>query len=401
MTVEKSSEPIKSFTSHISRFNSSLMRHLSVENVSSSKSIESNSILNVAQEERIALENEAETNQYFICDAHLRITVVGPGGVIIPEVDQLRHLTPDGTISVMCLTWNVASRSQNHLSKIKKLITSERPTDRADLICLCFQELPSINPHYHQETVKLLAKAVDDTHLTFCWVRKWSQMMIVFIREPLVVYTSTPEWQFISCTPIVKPVRTKGAIAVYFQIFQASVIFVTCHMTHGSVLNRICDYSKICDSLRFSALKRVGASPGEGVKQADCVFWFGDLNFRLRSRKRVDELNSQNRKQENMRDSYFDQLLVDDELTLERCKGNVFEGFSEACINFPPTHKFILGTNDYVNDRIPSYTDRILYYAKESSLIKPEKYDCLWEENASDHKPVYGFFTMRVLKQRY
>lgn len=36
--------------------------------------------------------------------------------------------------------------------------------------------------------------------------------------------------------------------------------------------------------------------------------------------------------------------------------GRIFEGFNEAHINFPPTHKFVLGTNDYVNDRIPSYT---------------------------------------------
>ncbi|EJW82057.1 endonuclease/Exonuclease/phosphatase [Wuchereria bancrofti] len=399
MIVEESSlKRIESFTSHIHHFTitSSTKDHSPDENVSSP---ESGSIDDAVLEESIALSSEAATNQYFTYDvkhSQLRITVLGPGGVTIPEVDRLKYLIPDGTVTVMCLTWNVASRSQNHLSKIGKLITNERPADRADLICLCFQELPSINAYYHQETVKSLAEVVADTHLIFCWVRKWSQMVIVFIREPLVAYTSTPEWQFISCSPIVKPVRTKGAIAVFFRIFQASVIFVTCHMTHGPVLNRICDYSKICDSLRFSAL------PCSGVKQADCVFWLGDLNFRLRSRERIDALDSHaNKKQENMADSFFDQLLIDDELTLERCKGNIFEGFSEAYIKFPPTHKFILGTSNYVNDRIPSYTDRILYYAKESSRIRPAKYDCLWEENASDHKPVYGFFTMRVLEQRY
>ncbi|KAL3981946.1 Endonuclease/Exonuclease/phosphatase family protein [Acanthocheilonema viteae] len=404
--IEKPSlKRIESFTSHIRRFAfTSSIKRSPDENVSSPGSSESDSTVDVIQEENITLANEAAENQYFTYDvkhAQLRITVVGPGGVTIPEVDRLRHLIPDGTVTVMCLTWNVASRSQNNLSKIEKLISNEQPTARADLICLCFQELPSINAYYHQETVKTLAKAVVDTHLIFCWVRKWSQMVIVFIRESLVAYTSTPEWQFISCSPIVKPVRTKGAIAVFFRIFQTSVIFMTCHMTHGPILNRICDYSKICDSLQFPSLKKSGTLPSSGVKQADCVFWLGDLNFRLRSRERVDALDSQSIKQENMADSFFDQLLIDDELTLEKCKGNVFEGFREAYINFPPTHKFIVGTNDYVNDRIPSYTDRILYYAKESSRIRPGKYDCLWEENASDHKPVYGFFTMRVLEQRY
>uniref|UniRef100_A0A183D3S5 Endo/exonuclease/phosphatase domain-containing protein n=1 Tax=Gongylonema pulchrum TaxID=637853 RepID=A0A183D3S5_9BILA len=143
----------------------------------------------------------------------------------------LKHLVPGSTVVVMCLTWNIASKAQNHLSRIRKLIASERAENRADLICICFQELPPTNAHYHQEMVKLLTKAVGDTHLIYCWVRKWAQMMILFIREPLVAYASTPEWQFVSSTAIVKPVRTKGAIAVYFRLFQASIIFVACHMT--------------------------------------------------------------------------------------------------------------------------------------------------------------------------
>lgn len=81
-----------------------------------------------------------------------------------------------------------------------------------------------------------------------------------------------------------------------------------------------------------------------------------------------------------MTNSFFDQLLIDDELTVEKLKGafefffhnnsiaffgvteiitfsgKVFNGFNEAFINFPPTYKFILNTNDYVSDRIPSYT---------------------------------------------
>lgn len=51
--------------------------------------------------------------------------------------------------------------------------------------------------YYHQETVKTLAKAVAGTHLIFCWVRKWSQMAIVFIREPLVAYTSCLSFYYV------------------------------------------------------------------------------------------------------------------------------------------------------------------------------------------------------------
>ncbi|MCP9266142.1 hypothetical protein DINM_021625 [Dirofilaria immitis] len=389
---EPSLKRVDSFTSQIHHFTitSPIKHHSPDEYVSSLESPQSD--MDVDQEKDIVFANETETNQYSTFDvkhSQLRITVLGPGGVTIPEVDRLRHLIPNGTITVMCLTWNVASRSQNHLSKIEKLITSEQSADRADLICLCFQELPSINAYYHQETVKSLATAVADTHLVFCWVRKWSQMVTVFIREPLIAYTSS-----------------------------------LCHSDCQACSNERSDWRLLSNFSSIGHFRNLSHDSTEkddtlscsGVKQADCVgfelkslyrtnevetsilcrclviFWFGDLNFRLRNRERVDALDSQNKKQEDINDSYFDQLLIDDELTLERLKGNVFEGFSEAYINFPPTHKFVLGTNDYVSNRIPSYTDRILYYAKEPSRIKPEKYDCLWEENASDHKPVYGFY---------
>lgn len=62
------------------------------------------------------------------------------------------------------------------------------------------------------------------------------------------------------------------------------------------------------------------------------VFWLGDLNFRLRSREQLDALDTRSEKQKNLTDFVFDQLLTDDELTLERCKG-LFRTF-RLCIAF-------------------------------------------------------------------
>jgi hypothetical protein len=36
--------------------------------------------------------------------------------------------------------------------------------------------------------------------------------------------------------------------------------------------------------------------------------------------------------------------------------GFIFEDFKEGTIRFPPTHKFYMNTNQYVTNRIPSYT---------------------------------------------
>ncbi|VDK44195.1 unnamed protein product [Anisakis simplex] len=327
--------------------------------------------------------------------------VVGPGGVTIPPMNQLKTLLPTGTIEIICLTWNVASKSQTNLARISGLLAEGHPSDRADVVCVSFQELPSTNAKYHEDALKQMNEALHESHSTFCWVRKWSQMLMVFIRKSMISFASAPEWQFISSTAIVKPIRTKGAIAVYFRLFQSSVLLIASHLSHGPLVNRLNDYSKICELLKFPAIQRFNLPACQSIRNADCIFWFGDLNFRLTSRQRVDALICKQMLANNAPvDSFFSDLLIDDELTIEKCKGTVFAEFEEAHIDFPPTHKFIIGSNDYVSNRIPSYTDRILYYSKGNDRIKPLLYESLWDEDCSDHKPVYAVFTLRVVEHK-
>ncbi|KHN82687.1 72 kDa inositol polyphosphate 5-phosphatase [Toxocara canis] len=369
------------------------------------KSVSEDTDTDTESRQGIVVENEADTSESYTYDgdnAHVNGThVVGPGGVTIPPMNQLRSLVPGGTVEVMCLTWNVASKSQSNLARVAGLLSEGHPADRADVICLCFQELPPTNTKYHEDAVKQMSRALAESHSVFCWVRKWSQMMMVFIRKSMIAFASTPEWQFISSSTIVKPVRTKGAIAVYFRFFQASILLITCHLSHGPLINRLNDYSKICESLKFPAIHRFGLPACQSIRYADCVFWFGDLNFRLKSRARLNALGARQTLDNTSVESFFSDLLVDDELTIEKCKGSVFAEFGEAHIAFPPTHKFIAGSNDYVCSRIPSYTDRVLFYAKDENRIRPLMYDSLWDEDCSDHKPVYALFTLRVVDQRH
>ena len=65
----------------------------------------------------------------------------------------------------------------------------------------------------------------------------------------------------------------------------------------------------------------------------------------------------------------------------------------EQDIKFPPSYKFIVGTNDYLvnNKRFPSFTDRILYMSNsgENELV-PICYESDHLVKLSDHKPVYA-----------
>ena len=63
-------------------------------------------------------------------------------------------------------------------------------------------------------------------------------------------------------------------------------------------------------------------------------------------------------------------LLLGDQLLRERGFGNVFEGFQEGAITFPPTYKYDKGSADFdssAKSRCPAWTDRILFALGSSS----------------------------------
>ena len=62
-------------------------------------------------------------------------------------------------------------------------------------------------------------------------------------------------------------------------------------------------------------------------------------------------------------------------------------------IRFPPTYKMLLNSEEYKmegkNNRIPGWTDRILYKSKEN-LLKQDNYESLRQIKTSDHRAVFG-----------
>lgn len=95
------------------------------------------------------------------------------------------------------------------------------------------------------------------------------------------------------------------------------------------------------------------------MESHDYIFWCGDFNFRLdMEREEVKDLIS---RQE------WPLLLKKDQLLMEKEKGNVFDGYEEGEIAFPPTYKYDLFSVDYDTSekcRIPAWTDRVLWKRK-------------------------------------
>lgn len=74
----------------------------------------------------------------------------------------------------------------------------------------------------------------------------------------------------------------------------------------------------------------------------------------------------------------------------------VLENFTEPPLNFRPTYKYDLNSDEYdtgKKQRIPSWTDRILYMTNDQlSCVAYNSEDSI---RTSDHRPVYASFVVQ------
>nr|KAG5692742.1 hypothetical protein BaRGS_033853 [Batillaria attramentaria] len=92
---------------------------------------------------------------------------------------------------------------------------------------------------------------------------------------------------------------------------------------------------------------------------------------------------------------HFEELLASDQLSKLITEGKIFGGFQEGRINFQPTFKFDVNTDKYdssAKNRIPSYTDRILFRSRKKNQISCLHYDAVMNIKVSDHRAVYALF---------
>ena len=120
----------------------------------------------------------------------------------------------------------------------------------------------------------------------------------------------------------------------------------------------------------------------------------GDLNYRLDSSLPTETLFKAARYD-------YHNLIQFDQLHFVQQQHLAFSGFLESIITFPPTYKFLKGSNEYDTRprkeiREPAWCDRILFTSQSSdrSWIQSERYDSYQEVNSSDHKPVYSIMTI-------
>ncbi len=185
----------------------------------------------------------------------------------------------------------------------------------------------------------------------------------------------------------------KGGIGIRFRIFQTTFCFITSHFVPhmGGTPKRNQNFADILSQLDFGGQAKPDSH--------DYLFWCGDFNYRIDNMESAEVKKLVKAKQ-------FKQLLEHDQLMTERMSGRVFLGFKEGDVTFAPTYKYDVGTLTYdtsEKQRVPSWTDRILWKGKKRDRVRNRHYG-RYELLISDHLPVSGLFDVEaqtIIEHKY
>merc|ERR1711865_1122979 len=213
---------------------------------------------------------------------------------------------------------------------------------------------------------------------------------IIFIHKALLPLVTNVASSAVA-TGIANTLGNKGGIGISFNLGKTSMLFVNCHLTahQHKEEDRNKDVDKIERGLKLPKVKTGKSHLPKASQRFDHVVWMGDLNYRVvLPRNEVDLC---------IKEINMPPLHKADQLQRLMRDGQVFDGFQEGDITFPPTYKLDAGTLQFDSSekqRVPSWTDRVLF--KQNPGIKQTSYNCSTDYQTSDHLPVYATFEVEV-----
>lgn len=315
--------------------------------------------------------------------------------------DELFRYFPNGRVSIFVCTWN-QNRKRAPVN-ICDLLLPDQVISMPDIYAIGIQEAFSSQNDYLREWEIELQVTLGPSHVLLKSCSLGVLHLSLFVRRDLIWFCSTPEESLYNSRSMpTNMTKTKGAVSVAFRFFGTSFMFTNCHFpAHENKLkDRVEEYQRIINSIdlpkNLKVLKPRYLS-NDSTARFDCVFFMGDLNFRLEQRS-FDEAIHILEDIFQQKEPSYESLTQHDELLKVIESGQAFHGFDEGQIKFPPTFKFLAQTNKYDKQtkRVPSYTDRILFRSKRQRHIQCLTYDWLPQLMSSDHKPVYCLFDVLI-----
>ncbi|XP_043527483.1 inositol polyphosphate 5-phosphatase E isoform X5 [Frieseomelitta varia] len=321
---------------------------------------------------------------------------------------ELEKVLPNRELKIFIGTWNM--NGQNPPKELNDFMLPSDIETVPDLLAIGTQESCS----ERSEWEAALQETLGPSHVLLCSTGLGTLHLALFLRRDLIWFCSIHEDASFS-TRTGTAFRTKGAVAIALMLFGTSFLFVTAHLTahQDKVKERVNDIKRIVRNLDLPKELPTRHKSKDVTQNFDCVFWCGDLNFRLaQPREEVIQW---------VTDTCFPQQLPinlhKDQLQTILNEGAVLRGFEEAPITFPPTYKYDPGTQNFDSSskqRTPAYTDRILFKGKghtrsyirrvsyensnshKDGVIECLVYDSVPSICTSDHKPVWGVFKTTI-----
>ncbi|XP_043667313.1 inositol polyphosphate 5-phosphatase E isoform X4 [Vespula pensylvanica] len=321
---------------------------------------------------------------------------------------ELEKVLPNRELKIFVGTWNM--NGQSPPKELNDFMLPSEIETIPDMLAIGTQESCS----ERNEWEAALQETLGPSHVLLTSTGLGTLHLALFLRRDLIWFCSVPEDDSFS-TRTGTAFRTKGAVALALMLFGTSFLFVTAHLTahQDKVKERVNDIKRIVRNLDLPKDLPTKHKSKDVTQNFDCVFWCGDLNFRLaQPREEVIQW---------ITDTCFPQQvpvnLQKDQLKTILNEGAVLRGFEEAAIMFPPTYKYDPGTQNFDSSskqRTPAYTDRILFKGKghtrgyirrvsheSASSHKDGAIECLIYDSVpsictSDHKPVWGVFKTTI-----
>ena len=317
--------------------------------------------------------------------------------IYMDEQSQLQKL------NILCITWNVGGIKDDEQIIIRDLFTDNifhRNSRVPDIIVIGLEEIVELDIYNilsitsNEDTVNNWTNNLIST-INCIYPYTFKQITVlnlVGIYCLILAQSHLKEDIEILDTKVVKTglfgtLGNKGYLIANLRLFKKiEISFAVGHLEAGENSN----------DERISTLKQILSTELEGnygnkiFKNSDFWVILGDLNFRIET--------SFEKSFEMIKRKEYITLYEFDQLYISRLNDGGLNEINEARINFPPTYKYISGSNNYLNDienlRTPSWTDRILFSHKNN--IRNLDYSNIPTIMYSDHRPVQASFEINL-----
>ena len=311
-------------------------------------------------------------------------------------------------LKISIITHNCSGYKPIHESDFNEFQYHKIPavTD-SDIVCVCLQEILAMKSENIKQIILEDNGEIKNTWRLFLsnlFTEKFEVLFtknllglltIIFVKRELVKKydIKVHKTEFLRLGKL--KFANKACIIIRMSVNYEKIDIINCHLSSGitepDLVRRANDLRKV-----YSIIKN--------DNEPLVAFIVGDLNFR--SKISTDEIQKKIKtyratEDPEVRHQTVEEILKYDEL-LKVIEQQYFSDLKEHVIQFLPSYKFLIGTNEYDlanGKRIPSWCDRVLYKHNEYTKLTIDSYASDDSTLISDHKPVV--FIGRIQVKEY